>query len=283
MNNITDLGNDFILYNNNLLGKGAFSTVYMGLNMITNTKVAIKTIPIKNFKNKNKKIKKEINILQDLNHNNICNLIDEFKYKKNHYIVLEYCQNNLHNLIKLKFSLSEKLTKRFMIQLSDALLYLQKKNISHRDIKPHNILIKNNNILKLTDFGLACAFNQRSKMKTICGSPLYMAPEIVNDEEYNSKIDLWSSGIVMYQMLFGKTPFNASTHYELINNINNNCVNFPPNQLSFECIDLLSNLLIKEPQDRITWEDFFDHPFLNEDFYNSSSSKSIPIPIKKKY
>ena len=274
-----NLNNDFILYNKKL-GKGAYSTVFLGWDINSSTNVAIKNIKLKSLKKKQiDKIKKEINIIEQLNHKNICKFLHYYHKKNNFYIILEYCDMNLNTLLKKEKNLDEETTKEFMIELSDALLYLQNNYIAHRDIKPQNILLLDNSI-KLTDFGLACYFNNNTNMTSMCGSPLYMAPEIINDDNgYNSKIDLWSSGIVMYQMLYGKTPFNASTHYELINKINDNKIKFPNNDFSYHCLDLLAKLLTKNPDNRISWDDFFNHPFLNE--YSSFVQNSKPIPIKK--
>lgn len=275
-----NINNDFILYNKKL-GKGSYSSVFLGWDIKYSKNVAIKNIKLKSLKKKQiDKIKQEINIIEQLNHKNICKFFNYIHKKNNYYIILEYCDTSLHSLLRKEKSLDEDITKEFMIELSDALLYLQNNCIAHRDIKPQNILLLDGSI-KLTDFGLACYFNKNTNMTSMCGSPLYMAPEIVNDDNgYNSKIDLWSSGVVMYQMLYGKTPFNASTHYELVNKINDNKIKFPNNDFSYHCLDLLAKLLTKNPENRISWDDFFNHPFLNE--YSSFVQNSKPILIKKK-
>ena len=275
-----NINNDFIIYNKQL-GKGSYSSVFLGWDLHNSNEVAIKKIKLKSLRKKKiDKIKHEINIIEQLYHVNICKFVSSIRTKTHFYIVLELCETSLSFILEKYKTLDEDIAKDYLSQLSDALLYLQNNMISHRDIKPQNILLVDD-IVKLTDFGLACEFNNNN-MTSICGSPLYMAPEIVNDDDgYNSKIDLWSTGVVMYQMLFGETPFNASTHFELIKTINNNDINFPNNDLSNHCLDLLKNLLIKNPNLRISWDNFFNHPFFND--LSSNYSISNPIPIKKKY
>ncbi|XWV24775.1 putative serine threonine-protein kinase [Tupanvirus deep ocean] len=194
----------------------------------------------------------------------------------------------------LKFN-REANTYYYLNQLKDALNYLRKKGCIHRDIKPMNILLTKNItndeslvdsgtifksdeqiasldkskldqdekiILKLADFGLAKSYmeTEESLMSTICGSPLYMAPELILNKEYNSKADLWSFGIIMYQLLYGVHPQSASSFPQLVRNLKTQSIDFKLNKnFTTHCFDLVSKLLIKDPRKRLNWVELFNH------------------------
>jgi serine/threonine-protein kinase ULK/ATG1 len=144
------------------------------------------------------------------NNDNIIKLYDVlYSDKKDYlYMILEYCDcGDLYNFIKNN-KLTEEQIKYYMNQLKNGLQYLRDNNIIHRDIKPKNILLTNNNkILKICDFGFAKSIiDDVSLMETLCGSPLYMAPEIINNKKYNIKSDLWSVGIILYEIIYNKHP-----------------------------------------------------------------------------
>jgi serine/threonine-protein kinase ULK/ATG1 len=233
------------------IGSGSFAKVYKGQNIITKQIVAIKVI-YKNKLNKqiNSKIDLEIKVLKENNnHNNIVKLIDvlysdDLKYV---YIIMEYCENgDLSTYIKNN-KLNEEQVKYYMIQLKNGLEYLRNNNIIHRDLKPANILLTQNyKILKIADFGLAKNIHDYSElMDTLCGSPLYMAPELINNKKYNLQSDLWSIGIILYEMLYHKHPYgNPQNIIELIDKINNHVIIFDNINLTDDAIKLVKMLLI---------------------------------------
>jgi serine/threonine protein kinase len=250
-------------------------------------------------------IKNEIEIMRKIKHKNIIELYDViYDDNKYVYLILEYCSmGSLSSFLNGK-PLKEKYVKNLMSQLRSATYYLHENNIFHRDIKPHNILLKNNHTLKLTDFGFARFFNndEDKLANTICGSPIYMAPEIIKCNHYNSKTDLWSIGIILYEMIICKPPYRARNHFELINKIESQPVFLPVNiSISDNCRNLIHKLLQKNPDNRISWNDFFNHIWfknnnndfdlskliINENYENNNINvlrvpKSSPIPIKKK-
>lgn len=147
-----------------------------------------------------------------------------------------------------------------------ALWYLKSKNIIHRDLKPHNILLTENNSverIKIGDFGLAKVISPVDLADTMCGSPLYMAPEILKLEGYDEKSDLWSLGIIIYELIYGHTPFSASNHIHLQKLLDDfETLTFPTGRsISTDCKDLLSRLLEKTPRKRISIGDLRNHPF----------------------
>lgn len=147
-----------------------------------------------------------------------------------------------------------------------ALWYLKSKNIIHRDLKPHNILLTEKNSverIKIGDFGLAKVITPLDLADTMCGSPLYMAPEILRLEGYDEKSDLWSLGIIIYELIYGHTPFSASNHIHLQKLLDDfETLTFPAGRsISTDCKDLLSRLLEKTPRNRISIRDLRNHPF----------------------
>ena len=149
---------------------------------------------------------------------------------------------------------------------------MYKNHIIHRDLKLDNILIKYTDntktkfIVKLTDYGLSKQLVSLSKFcNTHAGTPFTMAPEILNDEEYNYKCDLWSLGVIIYQMFFKQYPYNSSTETGLLKQINNYEQKLLKKTKDAKLDYLISKLLIKEPKMRMTWDEYFG--ILNKEKY----------------
>lgn len=270
---------------NKKIGKGAFSQVYKGLDLESDKIVAIKIIDKENISSKMKsRLGDEIKLHSNLNHPNIIKLFDIIEDEKYYYIILEYCSNgDLHNLIKKcreknnsKLVLNENLTKIYIKQLADGLKYLRDKNIVHRDLKPHNILLFDEFTIKLTDFNFARELWDKDMAETLCGSPLYMAPEIIQYNSYSSKSDLWSVGMIIYEMLHGYTPFDdAINPMDLLHKIKRRKIEIN-NSVSYFCKDLIYGLLTIKSESRLDWKCFFEHKWLEENIdsdFDSSNSE----------
>jgi serine/threonine-protein kinase ULK/ATG1 len=152
-------------------------------------------------------VKKEISIMKELDHKNIVRYIDDFRDKGEWYIVLEYCgKGDLDHFKQKVGKIPEQHCKMFIEGILEALVELHKKKIAHRDLKLANILITDDYKLKLADFGFSKDY-ESGYMKTFCGSPITMAPEILKRETYNEKCDVWSLGVITYMLLYRIPPF----------------------------------------------------------------------------
>ena len=266
--------------NKKKIGMGSFATIYHGIEKDIAKEVAIKRIHVKDTKKLAPQITKEIEIMKDLSHPNIIKMYDVIYESDfdNVNIIMEYApMGNLYDYIKKKVTISEIYSKYYMRQVAKGLKYLLTKNIIHRDLKPHNILMFENHVVKLADFGLARSFQEDQYFNTLCGSPLYMAPEIVlplasnktkppdtkikkQDRVYTIKADLWSVGVILYEILTGKFPITPKTLYHLPQQLADLEIKIPSDIIiSDECKDLINRLLIKDPNQRIEWNDFFTH------------------------
>jgi len=216
------------------------------------------------FNNSNNKYYiNEIKILKNIKNKNICTLLDFEIHNSIFYLKLEKCDYNLRNYIENK---CDSYNFEICSCIINGLKYLHKMNIVHRDLKPENILIKNNINAKICDFGLSKILdNDKQYMKTICGTPLYMAPEIIIDKTYNNKIDLWSLGIVFFEIFFHKYPYSGHTHNELLTNIVSSSVTIPKNNISFEIINLITSLINNKVEKRISWSDLFNGNYFEKD------------------
>jgi len=253
-----------------LVGRGTQGSVYKAYTKTSpKTAVAIKVIDKSNLSRKGRdNLVSEIGILKKLKHKFIVDLVDFHWDDKYIYIVMEYCGGgDLSSVIKQRKCLPESSCQRFLQQLASAMLFLRQHNISHMDLKPSNLLVKGTNppILKLADFGFAQHLEEDSKDKGLKGSPLYMAPEIFLSDQYDAKADLWSIGVILYEALFGRAPFSCESLEKLVVKIKEDVpVVIPPsNKLSSNCRDLLSRCLVRCPEKRIDFPDFFSHPFLD--------------------
>lgn len=157
-----------------------------------------------------KNLQSEIDIMKKVHHENIVKLYDVYQTSNNMYIVTELCDGDLcAYLDKNDKKLTEADAKRLIKQIMKGAKYLHSNGIIHRDLKPANILIKNG-ICKISDFGFAKNMGQATIMKSIVGTPLYMSPQLLKGIKYTSKSDLWSIGLIYYEMLHGRTPWPAN-------------------------------------------------------------------------
>ncbi|CAJ1950575.1 unnamed protein product [Sphenostylis stenocarpa] len=256
-----------------LIGCGSFAVVWRSRNRVSGLEVAIKEIEIRQLNPKiRENLLKEISILSTIQHPNIIRLIETIETDDRIYLVLEYCAGgDLATYIQRHDKVSETVARHFMRQLAAGLLVLQEKNLIHRDLKPENLLLTTTEampIMKIGDFGFARSLTPQGLADTLCGSPYYMAPEIIENQKYDAKADLWSVGAILYQLVIGKLPFNGTTQYQLFRNILESTeLYFPPEaleELHSDCLDLCRNLLRQNPDERLTFKAFFNHNFLQK-------------------
>lgn len=274
------------LYIHPSIGKGSSSRVYYGYNIVSRDIVAVKKIS-KNSMGKisMERIINEIELMKRLNHKNIVQYKDMVSDNNYIYIITDHCNGGtLQKFIEdhrgYPENFSEEEVKIYMRQIREALDYLLSKNIYHRDIKPHNIFVnyktklgeKHDPIsieLKIGDFGFAKEIENDDMDNTLCGTPMYIAPEIVYEKKFYINSDLWSVGIILFQLLYGFFPFGKPKNIlELMKNIDSSNLQFPmPNEvegLSRSVHDLLRKLLIRDPEKRLSWKEFFNHRWFTD-------------------
>ncbi len=261
------------------LGEGSYGVVYKahgktGAREVVAVKCVLKS---ELSKAETDNLVTEIAMLKKLKHDNIVHLID-FCWDSNYiYIITEYCGGgDLSKFIKRRTSLSEDVCRRFLRQLAVALKFLRDEDIAHMDLKPSNVLLTAGRKprLKLADFGLAQKFQNDEEKSSVRGSYLYMAPEMLLKRKYDPRVDLWSLGVILYECLFGKAPYKSETMEELFKKVREEKPIVVPrnNGLSEQCYDLLIRCLERDPDKRITFEEFFQHPFLDLEHFPSESS-----------
>jgi serine/threonine protein kinase len=267
------------LYYKPAIGKGSFSRVYQGYHVTTKQSVAIKKISKDSLKKiSTMRLNKEIELIKKLDHPNIVKFFDVLHYNNDIYIISEYCDGGDFSNLLTK-PLDEKTTKFYFKQLVQGLQYLQFNSIVHRDLKPKNILLKivdDGHLLKIADFGFACEFEKSEMLETLCGTPLYMAPEIVKRNKYTPQTDLWSLGVILFEMLFHAHPYGKPYNLlDLIKKVEKNQMIIPDIKITDECQSLLMGLLQVDPIKRLSWEDLFKHIWLGLD---EMKVKEEPLP-----
>ncbi|KAJ1910143.1 Serine/threonine-protein kinase [Tieghemiomyces parasiticus] len=296
------------------IGRGSFATVYKGYNKVTSQTVAIKSVGRSQLTKKLlENLESEIAILKRARHDNVVELLDCLKSRNHIHLVVEYCSvGDLSAYIKRRKEfpaikgeaggLKEPIVRHFLNQLASALEFLQACRIIHRDIKPQNLLLcpptaeyvmgaseslQQYPNLKVADFGFARSLPSQDLAETLCGSPLYMAPEILGFQKYSAKADLWSTGAVLYEVIAGRPPFRASNHIDLLRKIEltNDQIRLPGDPevphgaedsttrgnnpalttttlVPADLQSLVRAMLKRRPDDRISFQLFFQHPAL---------------------
>ncbi|XP_034751869.1 serine/threonine-protein kinase ULK3 isoform X3 [Etheostoma cragini] len=213
---------DFILTER--LGSGTYATVYKAYRKGDSREVvAVKVVGKKSLNRAStENLLTEIEILKTMRHPHIVQLKDFQWDADNIYLIMEWCSGgDLCRFIRSRRILPERVARRFLQQIACALQFLHERNISHLDLKPQNILLSGS-VLKLADFGFAQYMSPWDEQSVLRGSPLYMAPEMVCRRQYDSRVDLWSVGVILYEALFGRAPFASRSYAELEEKIRSN-------------------------------------------------------------
>ncbi|EAU91637.1 CAMK/RAD53 protein kinase [Coprinopsis cinerea okayama7 len=260
------------------LGKGSFATVMKAVNRKTGVWYAVKMIKDKRAAHagdiRNSAIAREISIMEKLKHRNICELKEVFMEEGSSDInlVLELVEGgDLLEYILNRGGLSEVDAKHITHQICSALSYIHQQGIAHRDLKPENVLLTKSNppVVKVADFGLAKIVDSLTMLRTMCGTPSYLAPEVVkqvNQEGYDNLVDSWSVGVIVFSMLTNASPFiEDETQRDIRTRIAERRIDWSVLEAqnpSAECIHFIRSLLQEDPSVRMSLTQALDHPWL---------------------
>jgi len=269
-----------------VIGRGSFGKVclvqYIPTNEIYAMKGLKKDVLIEQEQIENTLFEKEI--LQKIDYTFLCGLIFCFQTIERIYFVMPFLKGGeLFQHLRKSRIFPENRVKFYAAQIGLALNYLHNKDIIYRDLKPENILMDENGYLKLTDFGMAQKLNKDEKAIAFCGTPEYLAPEILTGKGYDKTADWWSYGILIYEMLYGLPPFYKEDVDEMYSLIQKGNVKFPKKiQTSEEVKDLILKLLEKDPKNRLGnngFDEIRKHPFFNNLDFDEIENKKIPAPF----
>jgi len=255
------------------IGKDSISHCYLIRSTETNEEFAYKKVNISDANDKSvKRIKNDLEILKKLNHPNVILFVNAF-FSDDHktlFLFTEYADGG-----DLQIKLNENKEKKqyfkegtlldWLMQICLALKYIHEKNIIHRDIKPSNILLMDN-IAKLGDFGVAKALNSNLKhAKTMVATPQYLAPEIINKQNYSFKADIWSLGVTFFQLMYLTYPFEGSTDEEMQKNIvaGNRKEVSNSNSYDSKFVELINKMLSKRPEERPSAAEILDDTIIS--------------------
>ena len=265
-----------------LLGSGQYGKVYKAKNLEKSEYFAVKSIKTAHLQKMRLEntIQNELTILKSISSPHIVKFIELKQTPTHYYMIYEYCNGGtLEGHLKAVPTLSENEALSIFGQIVEALRVLGNRGVVHRDLKPSNILF-HNGVLKVADFGFARILKKPTEMmETMVGSPLYMAPEILQGKAYDKKSDIWSLGVILYQLIFGRVPFEENSLPALIKRTGN----FEKNELFRDkkpsrIVDLLGKMLEKDPIKRIDWDEFFrDCQELGENKENKKCSNDIGL------
>lgn len=260
------------------LGKGHFASVYLCVEKNTGMRYAVKKFEKRAGPGERSKVEglqQEIAVLMGVSHPSLLCLKDTFDEEDGVYLVLDLApEGELFNYIVMKQKLSETETRKVFVQLFQAVKYLHERSIVHRDIKPENILLYDKDLtVKLADFGLAKIIGEESFTTTLCGTPSYVAPEILqssNHRRYTRAVDVWSLGVVLYICLCGFPPFSDELYdpvnnpYTLAQQILGGRFDYPSpywDSVGDPALDLIDRMLTVDPDKRISIDACLEHPW----------------------
>jgi len=242
-----------------LLGRGSFATVYLYTRRSDKKDFAVKVLQKKSLTDENSgKIREEIEIMKTTDHPNIVRLIDVYESKQKIQIVIELCTGG-HLLERLgeRPSYCEAEAAKIVKQLASACAHMHEVGVVHRDLKPENILYhsKNSEVIKVTDFGLSAHVSNawEETLMTPCGTPAYVAPEVIKRKGYHAECDLWSVGVILYLLVSGYPPFYGSNLKKLLRRVSKAEYDFKPapfKHVTAEAKDVIDHLLVLDVEKR---------------------------------
>ena len=264
------------------LGAGSFGHVYLVSHKITKAQYAIKAIDKRDKSNQNEKpyFRREIEVMYKIHHPNVVKLFGHFEDNNYCYFIMEYIEKgNIYNLIPHdgKKKLNTKIVASLIKDVISAVYYLHhmKPIIIHRDIKPENVLLGEGLVSKLTDFGWSNYMQEDEKRKTVCGTPIYLAPEIIKEEGHDEKVDVWCIGVLLFELITGNVPFQGNDLESLKENILHLRIAWPKD-INTDAKNLIKKILKLDPGSRISLEEMLQHPFISKHFPNAINSLIKP-------
>lgn len=253
---------DYVFHSTSIIGRGKMSMVYKAVDMRTNEIIAIKKVSKKTLNSEYlvNSLLNEISIHTKVNHPNIIKLKDVIRSNNSIYLVLEHANNgNLRDYMKAKGKLSEKEAKNIMLQIIEGMDSLIQSNILHRDVKPENILLhstKEGTTFKICDFGFSKKLVEKDVLlQSAIGSPQYMDLQRLSSEGYSTKSDVFSLGIIAYEMVFGCPPWKANNWHDLKCDLMSKPLTIPKDVVSKEMEAFLVKTLAILESDRASWDE----------------------------
>ncbi|XP_066108897.1 serine/threonine-protein kinase 33 [Saccopteryx bilineata] len=278
------------------LGKGSFGMVFEATHKETETKWAIKKVnKEKAGSSAVKLLEREVNILKIVKHEHIIHLEQVFETPTKMYLVMELCEDGeLKEILIRKGHFSENETRWIIQSVASAIAYLHNNDIVHRDLKLENIMVKSSFIddnnemnlnIKVTDFGLAVKHGRSEVMlQTTCGTPIYMAPEVINAHYYSQQCDIWSIGVMTYMLLCGEPPFMANSELKLFELIRKGELHFDDpvwDSISDCAKSALKQLMKVDPAHRMTAKELLDNQWLTGNTLSSARPTNVLEMMKE--
>lgn len=265
-----------------VIGRGSFGKVMQVRHIETGKIYAMKVMRKDAIiaKNQVKHTRDEKNILQKIQHPFIVNLRYAFQTKDKLYMILDYVNGGeLFYHLKKNGKFSESRVRFYAAEISSALLHLHSHGIIYRDLKPENILLDMDGHIVITDFGLSKEVKSDDNTHTFCGTPEYLAPEVLRGQGHSHPVDWWSLGTLIYEMLTGLPPFYSKHINVMYQKILNAQLSFP-SSMSEEAQSLLEGLLTRDPEERLGGEAIKKHPFFAKIDWKKLEAKEIEAPWK---
>jgi serine/threonine protein kinase len=249
------------------IGEGAYAVVRIATSREDNKKYAIKVYDKTKLSdiNRQRSVRREVVLLQKMNHEHIVKLVEAFETDSHVYLVMEHVSGgSLHSYLKemINKQLDEEEGRRIFKQILVALRYCHSKCIAHRDIKLENILLDENKNVKLIDFGFSTCIPNNKKIRMYCGTPSYMSPQIVTKVEYaGPPADVWAAGVLLYALLNGCFPFRGQTDDDLYRRIKRGTYHIHNQKVTHDYLEMLQRCLDPNDDTRASAQDLLDDPW----------------------
>lgn len=276
---------DFFRDQNKSVGKGAFGEVWKVTHKVTNVSYVIKVIDKAYIIDQKMvaQINREIEIMYKIDHPHLVKLVNHFEDDANFYLIMHFAsKGQLYKLLNKVTRFDQRTAAQYIREMIEAVKYLHSFDppIIHRDIKPENILLDENNRVKLADFGWSNFEDGSEDRKTYCGTPDYLSPEMVKREGHGTSVDVWSLGVLLFELLAGYAPFAGHSQEEKFSNIKRLKINWP-NDFPPIAKNLVSKILKLNPKERLTLDEILAHSWFEKNPPLRPVLVKVPVDRKK--